>query len=267
MFYFLRNTLVFNGFVAFFHTFSWKTELFCQNNPFMRRLLLFAFAVTTGLHSYATTYETASSGNWSAPATWVNGLVAPFYGSDSILIRHYVMYTATINLFGPGYIHIDTSGTLCGHRKFFVHTGALVVNYGVVYADSLFVTGGSFQNYGNVYLSQLAVIGNGGSFQNSGSMQVGASFLCSKEPDGIAVSNEDTGPSLFPNPVHAGGNVRFDEDIFFDRLTIVNSAGEKLIDQPIAGNFFCAENLVPGIYFVILSNENKTSFAKLIVID
>jgi hypothetical protein len=72
--------------------------------------------------------------------------------------------------------------------------------------------------------------------------------------------------SLFPNPVN--DNTTITSNLEFDQVTIYDTLGAVIMNQKLEGlqwrQNINLENLVSGLYFVRVSNENSNSVTKLI---
>jgi hypothetical protein len=223
------------------------------------------------LQAHAATYNTAASGAWTAPASWVNGQVPVLTGSDSVVIGHHIMFTTSINLVSSTYLRVDSGASLCGHRRVFVQPGSVLDNYGDFYADSLMVPGGDVYNYGFIKLTNMAAIGNGGSFTNNGTMQVGTTFLCSEKPQDVAETGMPVFMDFYPNPARNGQKMTISGLNWCENreLRLFSPTGQfvKSLEISPAGEFM-PEYLPPGMYFLqLIENGCPVAGGKLIVAE
>lgn len=215
----------------------------------------------------ATAYYTVSSGSWESTGIWVNGQIPPLNGGDSIYIKHNVMYSSSITLTTATYLQIDSTGNLCGHRKFFVPSGSSMMNYGEVYADSLIINGGLVTNYNFMHMTNMAMVSAGGSLVNHGNMLIGNSFLCFEKANGLEEENEDDRARIYPLPVRNGEELQIkglQEDCTIRIFTLAGKlAYEKKL---VAGQGIFIAGLSAGIYIIDASRADKLLFrGKLIV--
>ncbi len=220
---------------------------------------------------HAAAYYTATSGSWSAPATWINAQVPALSGSDSIFIGHHVMYSASINLISSTYLRIDTGASLCGHRRFFVQAGSVLDNFGDLFADSLIIPGGNVTNYSYMLLTNMAAVSNGGSFTNNGSMQVGGSFLCSEKPQAIAETGIGGAIAFYPNPTRNGQKtvVKGLNYSAIQSLMLFSATGlfVEELEISVAGTFL-PEGLRAGVYMVrLMENGRVVATGKLVIVE
>ncbi len=232
--------------------------------------LLSCFIPCLTLQLKATTYSTVSSGMWGSPGMWANNQIPPLAGGDTIYIRHYIMFSSSINLATSTYMRIDTTGTLCDHRRLFVQGGASIDNYGELYADSLIINGGDVINYNFIHMTNMALVTNGGSFQNAGgSMLVGNSFLCAEKSNGIADRKDDGDFLVFPMPVHAGEEIHIKNLPFTCAVQIYSLTGQLLyVTKTGQGEGIRLTGLHAGTYFIQAFTTDGLLFReKLIVIE
>jgi hypothetical protein len=233
-------------------------------------ILLFLFSSV--LRISAGSYFTVASGNWNSTIVWLNGQVPPLAGTDSIFIATDVMYTNSLNLVSSTYLRIDTSGSLCGHERFRIQQGSKVDNYGDLNADSLFINGGLVTNYGLILLTNMAVLTNGGSFVNSGMMQIGATFLCPEKTAATGIienESENNSINFFPQPAKQNEEIHFNFNGGGENylIRIFSVTGQFIAEIPITENHtFYLTGISPGIYFAfVMDNEKKINYGKLIV--
>lgn len=210
----------------------------------------------------ATTYSTVGSGNWGSASIWANGQVPPLTGGDSICIRHGVFYSSSIVLTMATYLQLDSSGTLCGHRKFFVPSGSALMNYGEVYADSLIINGGTVTNYGFMHMTNMAVVNFGGSLMNYGNMLVGHSFLCFEKSNGFEeVENGSYHSLIYPLPIRNGEAFRvkgLEEDC---TVRIYTLAGQLVYEGKTGnGEGILITGLSAGIYSIEASRPEQVLY-------
>ncbi len=232
--------------------------------------ILSCFIPCLPLQLEAATFSTVSSGVWGSPGVWANNLIPPLAGGDTVYIRHYIMFSSSINLATSTYMRIDTMGTLCGHQRFFVPGGSSIDNYGELYADSLIINGGDVTNYNFIHMANMAMVTNGGSFQNAGgSMVVGNSFLCGEKSNGIA-DREDEGYFLvYPLPVRAGEEIHIKNLPATCTVQIYSLTGQLLYETKTArGEGIRLASLDAGTYFIQAFMADELLFRKkLIVIE
>jgi hypothetical protein len=237
----------------------------------MKKLLFTSFIfLLFGISSRGSNYYTVSNGAWTAPATWSGGMVPPLAGSDSIFIYHNVMYTSFLHLVSSTYVFIDTGGTLCGHRKFSIQPGSVMDNHGEFNADSLYINGGLLNNYGNILLANTAVVTNGGSMFNAGTMQIGAVFLCTEETNAVMEQENTVSFSISPIPVKAGERIHMntDAEIGNGEIYLLNISGELIRSQPLKKEEEIEiVGLSPGIYFLRIESGGSGYYHKLVIVD
>jgi len=235
-------------------------------------LLFTAFLLLFGLtKSFGGTYYTVASGTWNSTVVWVGGQMPSMTGTDTIYIFHHLMYTSALNFPSATHIQIDTLGSLCGHERFILQTGAELDNYGELYGDSLFINGGLLHNYGYILLSNMALISNGGSFVNSGSMQIGGTFLCSEKTGVEELGNADHSLGFFPQPGRNGEEIHSNLKGLGGNCSvkIFSLTGEMVEETGIneEGGFY-VNGITPGIYFVMIGeNEETLGYGKLIITE
>jgi hypothetical protein len=235
-------------------------------------ILPFIFLFGRSEKAYSATFHTISGGNWNSLAVWLNGQIPPLTGTDSIYVLHNVMYTSALVFVPSCYLEINGSGSLCGHERFIVQSGAIVNNYGDLYGDSMFINGGQVHNFGYVLLSNVAVITNGGSLNNGvgGTLQVGGNFLCSEKPGGEAELGKQAYPvGFFPQPGKNGEMMHCDFKSESDKygLRIFSLTGELVLEIMADENGeFYVNGLNPGIYFVLAEGE-KCAYGKLVIAE
>jgi hypothetical protein len=217
-----------------------------------KNLLLFIFYFCICLKIVALKFITVQDGYWSDSSTW-QGFAIPKF-SDTIIIRHYVIFTDDIVIPSIGYIQIDSSGTLCGQKCFTQKCGSLFYNYGFLHADSVLITDGS--NLGAIYALTDFGVSPCLMDRSTGPFEVGATLSCELPLSGIKQEYPGTNFNVFPNPFISSfkisglnGNQH--------NINLYNQIG-KLIYQ----NRYITNNqeidvsgYSPGIYFIEIRDE------------
>ncbi len=230
--------------------------------------LLSCFITCLSLQVKAATYSTVSSGVWASPAMWANNQIPPLAGGDTIYIRHYILYSTSINLGSSAYMRIDTSGNLCGHRRLFVPGGSFIDNYGELYADSLIINGGVVTNYQFIHMTNMAMITNGGSFVSAGgSMVVGNSFLCAEKSNGIEDRENEGDFLVYPLPVRMGEEIHIKNLPFTCIVQIYSLTGKLLYEEKTAQEEEIMLNgLGAGTYFIQAFTADELLFRKKLIV-
>jgi hypothetical protein len=237
----------------------------------LRCIKLIFFSLIFG-HIHAGTYYTIADGYWGTPTVWLNSQVPPLTGSDSIYIRNSLTYSYSITFTSSTYILIDSSGSLCGHRRIFVPSGSAIDNYGELYADTLVINGGIVTNYNLVYLTNMAALTAGGSFANNGIMQIGAIFLCPEENIGSGINEQtsETTFSIYPLPAKNGEEIHIEDLPSGCSLLIFTLTGQLLLEEKMdaSGTFF-TRGLSAGTYLLSIRQNDKTTlfYRKLIITE
>jgi hypothetical protein len=220
----------------------------------------------------AGTYYTIADGYWGTPNVWLNSQIPPLTGSDSIYIRNSLTYSYSITFTSSTYILIDSTGSLCGHRRIFVPNGSSIDNYGELYADTLVINGGIVTNYNLVYLTNMAALTAGGSFANNGMMQIGAIFLCQEENIGSGINEQISKATfrIYPLPAKNGEEIHIEDLPSECSILIFNLTGQLLLEEKMSssGTFFTS-GLSAGTYLLSIRQNDKTTsfYRKLIITD
>lgn len=212
---------------------------------------------------FAQRYETISYGHWNNPAIWQNELIPPHSFSDSVIIKHAIVLSA--NLENSGFMQIDSSGAICGHRHVLVR-GTFHV-YGYFEVDSLKVDGGFVRIFGpgnNVATHQTAVTNGGLLTLSGGSLAVGPWFDCrDSEFNFIGTDNLDRLElKIYPNPVADLLTIETDKTKL--RYELLNLSGQKILETQ--NPLISVSHLKNGIYFLKISDELNFSVTRKIVV-
>jgi hypothetical protein len=95
-----------------------------------KTILVIAFVVLGWVTLKASRFTSCQNGYWNDTTTWSGGKI-PNY-DDSIVIKHYLIYSQNIVIPPSGFFKIDSSGTLCGLFNFKTMCGSYFYNYGIL---------------------------------------------------------------------------------------------------------------------------------------
>ena len=225
----------------------------------------------------ANKWETVSTGYWNSGGVWLGGIAPPYTSSDTFLIKHPILLNATLTLTAGAYLEIDSMGGICGHQQITVNTNAKIIEYGILELDILSIPGGIVNclNPGLVILTQYGVISNGGSLYINCSLSVGPWFDCHL-PEyaytlGVPTTSSLSEFSFFPNPFSSQATLQTTNLFHNATLTVYNCLEQTVKEiKNINGQTitFNRDNLPSGLYFIRLTEENKTiAVDKLVIAD
>lgn len=226
----------------------------------------------------AKTWRTVTGGAWSSGVVWEGGVAPPYISADTFLIRTPITINSTLNLNTGAYLKIDSTGGICGHERLTVNTGALVVKYGVLDLDTLYISGGTVYCYPpeEVILSFYGILsGVGSSLHVTSGMQVGPWFDC-RVPEYTFLSkienvSKEIEFTAFPNPFSSSTTLKTGSYLRNATLLVYNLYGELVKEiQNISGEtiIFSRDNLPSGLYFLNIIEGSKIILSdKLIITD
>lgn len=225
----------------------------------------------------ATTWQTVASGSWSSNTVWQGGVAPPYTSADTFLIKTPIIINSTLTLNSGAYFKIDSTGGICGHEKLTVNTGALVIKYGTLDLDTLYISGGVVYCYPpeEVILTYYGIlIGAGSNLYITGGLEVGPWFEC-RTPEYTYIGLDDISQpeefSIYPNPFSSSVTISSNSILKNTTLSVYNSSGKIVKEiQNISGETitFSREGLPIGLYYFQLTEDNKTIFSdKLIIVD
>lgn len=238
----------------------------------MIRLFTPLFFFSGLLRLAAATYSTTGSGYWNDPACWQNGQIPPLAaGTDSIFILHDLQFLQPLDLPGATYMLIQSTGSVCGHYQVTIHTGAELLNYGSVNADTVALPGGHLTNFssGSMIITVFGIVNNGGAWNNlGGSLAVGQTFTCNGKNSGIAQGEKPAPLSIYPNPVSCGEVISIgNASLYGETATIRLVTADGRI---AAASFFTGRLLIPvlppGIYRVEILDTDRLAVQQLIIL-
>jgi hypothetical protein len=222
----------------------------------------------------ARNHFTIAHGNWDGNDTWNE----PFSqeAPDTIFIRHYITFSADLNMVGPTVIIIEKEGVLCGDAALDMACGAKLLNRGKLFINTLRIKSGV--NTGQIFYRNFLInsCGNGNvtTFANSlngGSIGVWNDSFCKTEQTGwqgetntgIHTRNADADISITPNPILFDQvTVRGPENM---TITLVDPCGRLL--ENLKGSFNLVVELKDypsGIYYLTIESEGRTINRKIL---
>lgn len=151
------------------------------------RVVLLLMLLST--FTFGQRYETVNYGFWSNSSVWKDGLKPNFAFSDTVIIRHPLVFDSTLVVLPDAYLKIDSSGALCGHEKLLTYSNVHV--YGFFQVDTVRVDGGFFKIFGPgdcVATFQTQTTNGGMLSLSGGSLSVGPWFDC-RESDFFYLTN------------------------------------------------------------------------------
>lgn len=242
-------------------------------------LLVFVFIFLILQSVKSTTWETVSNGYWYNGSTWLGGIAPPYSSSDTFIIRHFIVIQEDIYLNTDAFVHIDSTGGLCGHHTVTVNSQATMLKYGIFEFDTLLVPGGKVLCFGpgNGILTKYAKVSNGGSFTvYGGIVTVGLWFNC-QLPEysfamGSSIEEKTSNESfiLFPNPSNGNFQLSYQSLLGKSELQIKDIVGRTVYKQNIFGESntenIDATDLINGVYYwSVISNDGISAKGKIVI--
>lgn len=236
-------------------------------------LIVFIFTILFMNSAFSSTWITISKGYWNDGSIWSTGIIPSYSSSDTIIIKHPVVFENNLYLNDGAFIQIDSSGGLCGHNDITVYSNATIIKYGILELDSLFIPGGQVicLGPGQVVLSLHARLTNGGSLSVNGcSFSVGPWFNCVQPTFDFALGIEEFKTftfHLFPNPIKSTLNISLSEIKSAINLSLYNIHNQVVYSEKIEGNKLIQldiSNYSNGVYFLNISNNNFSRTEKII---
>jgi hypothetical protein len=130
--------------------------------------------------SFARTFETFKEGYWSETSTWKNGEKPFFSFSDTLIVKHPIVFDSIIVAKSGAYFKIENGGAICGHHFMYINCNFDI--FGYFQADGLVCNVGVHINLSGSHqsiLTQSGLYSNGCSFSvSSGGLSVGPWFEC-----------------------------------------------------------------------------------------
>lgn len=190
--------------------------------------------------------HTKQDGYWNDTATWEGGLLPDL--SDSIFVKHYVIFEEDIFLSPPAVLTVTSTGTLCGHHLVWYACGSYLYCSGTLQADSLIATDGISYGYIHIlyytYVAPCRIGWIGG--VNGG----GEPFSCSF-PLGISEEEMINNYQIFPNPFTSEININ---GKIPSRIKLINVNGETVAEATSTNQLYVGA-LANGIYVLQLYDK------------
>lgn len=219
----------------------------------------------------ASTYSTITAGSWGAPSVWSGAIAPSFTTSDTIIINHPILFNEDLYFESGAFMQIESNGGLCGHKNITVTSNALIIKYGILELDSMFLTGGVVECYAPgevIATSQVSLSGAGSSFSLDGcALSVGPWFECRDffdEAVGITELNTESF-SVYPSPAKDFLNVNVSENTASYNLSIFNIQGRLIHHEIITGiksKEIDISDLPKGIYILYITNSEFSKTKK-----
>ncbi len=186
----------------------------------------------------ATSWQTANSGYWSDPGTWVSGTVPPLQINDTIVISHPVAVSGDLDVGHLGFVTIDSTGGICGHQRLRLDSSGLVLCSGVLQMDSLIVLDGIMYclQPSRVIIQTSAFVALGGFLQVLGLMQVGQWFNCQMPQFAFTGVSDPAASAVidaFPNPTLGKFHLKWEGGELMQSLTVRDVHGQIVAEQSL----------------------------------
>ncbi len=246
-------------------------------------IVIFIIQLLANTFISATTWETVSHGFWEDESTWSGGNIPETTSSDTFLINHPIAITQDLIFESGADILIQEGGGICGHYKTTLFNNAQLITYGVLELDDLFVEGGFVGCYGGLVIlaSSAFLTGTGAQMIVDGAgVTIGDWFECHLPLYdfllGNPVSTNETGISpsieIYPNPFSDNITIenKIRELITSDEVTLIKIHdlngrevfSTSLTMEPL--NHFDLDFLTNGVYFLTITNKEKTYSKKIV---
>jgi hypothetical protein len=238
------------------------------------RSRLFFLVVFQSILLSASKVTTVGDSDWNNPATWINDQVP--VNPDTIIIKHYVTFNASLSIIAPTVLIIDKQGTLCGDHFLDVECGAKLINYGHLYINSGLVRDGENHNYlsakSMITIVGCALPGHGKGYSNipPGITEVWPPVLCKTAETNW--SREITGVEhrqmkhFLLSQVHNSPRMVLIQTHKYAEIIITDVAGRLIMK--IFSFRECKIDLsasAPGLYFVVANTADHVYQGKIIL--
>ena len=214
------------------------------------------------------TWTTISPGYWNNPAVWSTGIVPPYASADTFIIHHPVAFEDNIILNAGAFMQIDSTGGLCAHNNITVNTGAAILKFGILEADSMDIPGGTVNCImpGELILWKYETISNGGSFYSDCTFNVGRWFECLRPWFGYMSVSEyesENNISIFPNPANDDLTIETPRNSLLEISNIESQLIKTFAVSSIKTNIDISA-LPCGVYIVKVKTEKGVVVKKFV---